>query len=210
MGSSHSCVTVAQIADAARVAVRTVYSSTGQKVDILRELRLPAVNDPNVEITMRAIAATDDPRQVIDITARCTRQAHDAHWSTPAVVIPQYPAEPTAAAVLEAATTEYVKALTGIVERLDQLGRFAPTWTCVAPSTCSGSISGKTPGSAWSAPGSGASTWLRSGWPRPRRGRCSRLPGTEPSADAPRISRMCPRTLRHGAAHRSAGRGHGR
>ncbi|WP_405792687.1 TetR/AcrR family transcriptional regulator [Streptomyces sp. NBC_01506] len=122
MGSSHSCVTVAQIADAARVAVRTVYSSTGQKVDILRELRLPAVNDPNVEITMRAIAATDDPRQVIDITARCTRQAHDAHWSTPAVVIPQYPAEPTAAAVLEAATTEYVKALTGIVERLDQLG----------------------------------------------------------------------------------------
>ncbi|MFF4761433.1 TetR/AcrR family transcriptional regulator [Streptomyces sp. NPDC001292] len=118
----YSCVTVAQIADAAQVAVQTVYASAGGKADMLRELLLPAVNDPHVEITQRAIAATDDPREVIDITARGTREAHEVHWSTLAAVIPQCPSEPAAAAALDAASAEYVKALGTIVERLDQLG----------------------------------------------------------------------------------------
>ncbi|MFE4415231.1 TetR/AcrR family transcriptional regulator [Streptomyces sp. NPDC056821] len=118
----YSCVTVAQIADAAQVAVQTVYASAGGKADMLRELLLPAVNDPHVEITQRAIAATDDPREVIDITARGTREAHEVHWSTLAAVIPQCPSEPAAAAALDAASAEYVKALGAIVERLDQLG----------------------------------------------------------------------------------------
>ncbi|MFJ5899754.1 TetR/AcrR family transcriptional regulator [Streptomyces sp. NPDC093064] len=118
----YSCVTVAQIADAAQVAVQTVYASAGGKADMLRELLLPAVNDPHVEITQRAIAATDNPREVIDITARGAREAHEVHWSTLAAVIPQCPSEPAAAAALDAASAEYVKALGAIVERLDQLG----------------------------------------------------------------------------------------
>ncbi|MEU6009680.1 TetR family transcriptional regulator [Streptomyces sp. NPDC047453] len=118
----YSCVTVAQIAQAAQVAVQTVYSSTGGKADILRELLLPAINDPNVAVTMQAITATDDPREVIDATARGTRQAHQAHWTTLAAVVPQCPAEPAAAAVLAAGNAEYVKALTMVAERLDHLG----------------------------------------------------------------------------------------
>ncbi|MEU6657527.1 helix-turn-helix domain-containing protein [Streptomyces sp. NPDC046821] len=114
-------VTVAQIADAAQVAVQTVYASAGGKADMLRELLLPAVSDPHVEIAQRAIAATDDPREVIDITARGTRVAHELHWPTLAAVIPQCPSEPAAAAALEEATADYVKALAAIVERLGQL-----------------------------------------------------------------------------------------
>ncbi|MGJ6967718.1 TetR family transcriptional regulator [Streptosporangium sp. G11] len=115
-------VTVAQIAAAARVAVQTVYSSTGGKAEILLSLLIPAIRSPHAEQALRAVAETDDPRQVIDLLARGTRLAHEAHWDMLEALVPQCRAEPAAAAVLAAGNTEYMAALTATATRLTQLG----------------------------------------------------------------------------------------
>ncbi|MGW0877078.1 TetR/AcrR family transcriptional regulator [Streptomyces sp. NPDC002755] len=122
----YSSTTVSKIAEASQVAVQTVYSSTGGKADILRALLAPAIADPNVELTMRAIIESNDAREVIDATARGTRQAHEAHWPSLSVLVPQCHAEPTAAAVLAAGNMEYIKVLTAIAERLSQLEAVRP------------------------------------------------------------------------------------
>jgi AcrR family transcriptional regulator len=122
----YASVTVAKIAAAAEVSVQTVYASTGGKADILSDLLAPAIEDPSVAQTMRSIFETDDPREVINATARGTRQAHERHWRFLAALVPQCHAEPAAAAVLAAGNAEYIKALTAIVGRLEQMNALAP------------------------------------------------------------------------------------
>ena len=73
-------VTVAQIAAAARVAVQTVYSSTGGKTAILAALLASAVNDTLVTESLAAVATCTDPGEIIDITAEGTRRTHERHW----------------------------------------------------------------------------------------------------------------------------------
>src|SRR3954469_17955913 len=73
-------VTVAQIAAAARVAVQTVYSSTGGKTAILATLLASAVNDPPVTENLEAVWTCTDPGAIIDLTAEGTRRTHERHW----------------------------------------------------------------------------------------------------------------------------------
>lgn len=122
----YSAVTVAKIASAARVAMQTVYASTGGKADILKDLLTPAIEDPSVAQTMRRIFETDDPREVVDATAQGTRQAHERHWRLLSALVPQCHAEPAAAAVLAAGNEEYIKALSVAVERLEQMDALLP------------------------------------------------------------------------------------
>lgn len=121
VSQGYAHVTVAQIAAAAGVAVQTVYSSTGGKADILRELLIPAVRHPSVENALAAIARSTDPAEVIDLAAHGTRLAHEAHWTLLAALVPQCHAEPAAVAVLEAANAEYVAALKIVAARLAAL-----------------------------------------------------------------------------------------
>ncbi|MFG2358692.1 TetR/AcrR family transcriptional regulator [Streptomyces sp. NPDC048521] len=122
----YSSVTVARIASAAQVAVQTVYASTGGKADILKDLLTPAIEDPNVERTMRRIFEVDDPREVVNATARGTRQAHESHWRMLVALVPQCHAEPSAAAVLAAGNAQYVEALRAVAERLQELDALLP------------------------------------------------------------------------------------
>ncbi|MEW2511160.1 TetR family transcriptional regulator [Streptomyces sp. NPDC046870] len=126
IAEGYSAVTVANIAAAAEVALQTVYASTGGKADILKDLLAPAIKDPSVAETMRSIFETDDPREVINITARGTRQVHERHWRSLAALVPQCHAEPAAAAVLAAGNAEYIKELTAVVDRLEQMNALAP------------------------------------------------------------------------------------
>ncbi|MDQ7809784.1 helix-turn-helix domain-containing protein [Amycolatopsis sp. A133] len=119
-------VTVAQIASAAGVAPQTVYSSTGGKAEILRELLVPAVHDPNAGRTLSAVAQSDDPGEVIDLTARGTRLAHEAHWEMLEALVPECRTEPIAAAVLEAGNAQYAAALATIAARLIELNALRP------------------------------------------------------------------------------------
>lgn len=122
-------VTVAQIASAAGVAPQTVYASTGGKAEILRELLIPAIQDPNAERTLIAVSNSDDPGEIIDLTACGTRLAHEAHWKMLEALVPECRTEPTAATVLEAGNAQYVAALEVIVGRLVELNALRPGLT---------------------------------------------------------------------------------
>jgi AcrR family transcriptional regulator len=126
LSKGYAGVTVADIATAARVAVQTVYASTGGKAAILSALVAPAVEDPVVGQTLAAIARMDDPRAVIAITAHGTRQAHERHWETNWGLVHRNLSEPSAAAVVEAITTAYVDALTVVADRLAALDALRP------------------------------------------------------------------------------------
>lgn len=119
-------VTVADIAKNARVAVPTVYGSTGGKAAILEALLAPAVEDPAVEQTLTGIASTDDPRTVIAITAAGTRQAHERHWEIVWGLLYRNLTEPSAAPVLDANKAAYLGALTAVADRLAALNALKP------------------------------------------------------------------------------------
>jgi AcrR family transcriptional regulator len=119
-------VTVADIASAARVAVPTLYGSTGGKAAILEALLTPAVEDPAVEQTLTGIARTDDPAAVIAITAAGTRQAHERNWELVWGLLYPNISEPSAAPVVDVTKAAYLGALTAVADRLVALDSLRP------------------------------------------------------------------------------------
>jgi AcrR family transcriptional regulator len=126
LAHGYAKVTVADIASGARVAVPTVYGSTGGKAAILEALLAPAVEDPAVEQTLTGIASTDDPAAVIAITAAGTRQAHERHWDLVWGLLYRNLTEPSAAPVLDAITAAYLGAMTAVADRLTALDALKP------------------------------------------------------------------------------------
>ncbi|MFF4692975.1 TetR/AcrR family transcriptional regulator [Streptomyces sp. NPDC001307] len=115
-------VTIGEIAEAAKVAVPTVYSSVGNKPTILAALLEPAVTDPAVADTLAAVAACDDPRTVIALTAEGTRITHERHWDLVyGLFYRNPPGEPAVKAVLDRGADGYIQALTQVVDRLVDL-----------------------------------------------------------------------------------------
>jgi AcrR family transcriptional regulator len=118
-------VTVSDIAKAARVAVQTVYASVGGKAAILSALLQPAIGGAILTETLAAVAATNDPGRVIDLTADGTRRVHEQHWDMLFGLFRHAPAEPAAREVHDAAVTTYLAALSTIVDRLVHLDGLA-------------------------------------------------------------------------------------
>jgi AcrR family transcriptional regulator len=118
-------VTVGDIAKAARVAIQTVYVSVGGKAAILSAIIQPAIGSPILDETLAAIAATDDPGRVIDLTADGTRRAHEQHWEMLYGLFRHAPAEPAAREVHTAAVAGYLAALSTVVDRLVHLDALA-------------------------------------------------------------------------------------
>jgi AcrR family transcriptional regulator len=119
-------VTVNDIAKAARVAVQTVYASTGGKAAILSALLQPAVDDPGAEETLTAVASINDPRQVINATAAGTRRVHERHWDTIYGLLRHAPGESEAQQVIKTTTERYLDALRTVAERLMALDALKP------------------------------------------------------------------------------------
>lgn len=119
-------VTVSDIARAARVAVQTVYASTGGKAAILSALLQPALDDPSTGETLAVVASTDDPRRIIDVTAAGTRQSHERHWDTVYGLLRHVPSEAEAQQVVNAGIARYLEALTAIAARLSALDALKP------------------------------------------------------------------------------------
>ncbi|GIH15612.1 TetR/AcrR family transcriptional regulator [Rugosimonospora africana] len=119
-------VTVSDIAKAARVAVQTVYASAGGKAAILSALLQPARESPIIAETLAAIAVTDDPRRIIDLTADGTRRGHEQHWETLYGLFRHAPAEPAARKVYDASVAAYLGALSTVLDRLVHLNGLAP------------------------------------------------------------------------------------
>jgi AcrR family transcriptional regulator len=122
----YAAVTVADIAEKARVAVPTVYSSTGGKADVLAAILDPLVNSGDAADTLERVGSTDDPRAVIDAVGEGTRLAHEKHWDLLPALVDVCRAEPAAAAVLDRGVTEYLRVLAIVADRLAELGALRP------------------------------------------------------------------------------------
>jgi AcrR family transcriptional regulator len=127
LGSAHALflargypgVTIGEIAEAAKVAVPTVYSSVGNKPKILTALLGPALTDPAIADCLAAVEASDDPRAVIELTAEGTRLTHERHWDLVyGLFYRDPPGEPAVKAVLDKGADDYVQALTRVADRL--------------------------------------------------------------------------------------------
>ncbi|MFD5572594.1 TetR/AcrR family transcriptional regulator [Streptomyces cadmiisoli] len=123
LARGYAGVTIGEIAEAARVAVPTVYTSVGNKPSILTELLKPALTEPAIADTLAAVEAADDPRAVVELTAEGTRLTHERHWDLVyGLFYRNPPGEPAVQAVLDKGADDYVQALTRVADRLVELG----------------------------------------------------------------------------------------
>ena len=118
--------TVPQIARAARVAVPTVYASTGGKADILAALLDEVLDDPAVAEAVTSIDTATDAAEVVRVVAEGARLNHEHHWDTAAELFPQAEFEPTAAASYERVLGAYRGVLDRAAARLAALDALPP------------------------------------------------------------------------------------
>ena len=114
--------TVAQIAEAARVAANTVYTSVGGKPQLLAAITESGTGDPDVAETLTAVARTSDPAEVIRLTAAGTRQVNERRAKAVAVLLDSAQADPAAAEMLQVTVRYYRETLGTLAGRLEELG----------------------------------------------------------------------------------------
>jgi len=122
LADGYAGTTVPQIARAARVAVPTVYTSTGSKAEILAALIEPVVEDPAVAEVMAGIATCEDAVEIVTITGEGARLAHARNWDTVDRLFPQAQSEPAAAEMYQRVLVAYQQALGMVADRLAALG----------------------------------------------------------------------------------------
>jgi AcrR family transcriptional regulator len=114
--------TVAQIAEAARVAANTVYTSVGGKPQLLAAITEGGTGDPEVAETLTAVARATDPAEVIRLTAAGTRRVNERRAQAVAVLLDSAQADPAAAEMLRVTVCLYRDALAALARRLEDLG----------------------------------------------------------------------------------------
>jgi AcrR family transcriptional regulator len=117
--------TVIQIAEAARVAANTVYTSVGGKPQLLAAIVDDGSGDPAVAEALTAVARTTDPVEVIRFTAAGTRRVAERHTQGIAVLLDSAQVDPTAAELLTLALRRHREALDTLARRLEDLGALA-------------------------------------------------------------------------------------
>ncbi len=119
--------TVAQIAEAARVAANTVYTSVGGKPQLLAAITEEGTGDPDVAETLTAVASTTHPAEVIRLTAAGTRRVNERRAKAVAVLLDSAQADPAAAEMLRITVRRYREALAALARRLGDLGAVEPS-----------------------------------------------------------------------------------
>jgi AcrR family transcriptional regulator len=114
--------TVAQIAETARVAANTVYTSVGGKPQLLAAITQSGTDDPDVAETLTAVARTSDPAEVIRLTAIGTRRVNERRAKAVAVLLDSAQADPAAAEMLQVTVLHYRETLGTLAGRLEDLG----------------------------------------------------------------------------------------
>jgi AcrR family transcriptional regulator len=118
--------TVPEIAQAARVAPQTVYASTGGKAAMFAELLKPAINDPVAAEAMTAALRTDDPGQLMILCAAAARRGQERYWDIVYGLMRRPPEDPLAQQAIGNVAAKCLEALTGIAQRLADLGALKP------------------------------------------------------------------------------------
>ncbi|MEV7995128.1 TetR/AcrR family transcriptional regulator [Streptomyces sp. NPDC086077] len=123
LARGYTGVTIGEIAEAATVAVPTVYSSVGNKPSILTALLEPILVGPSIADAVVALEANDDPHTVIDLIAEGTRLIHERHWDLLyGLLYRKPPGESAVKEVLDRGADVYLQALTRATDRLLALG----------------------------------------------------------------------------------------
>ena len=126
MREGYATTTVPQIARQARVAVPTVYSSTGGKSEILSALLEPVVNDPSVGETLAAVANHDDGAGIIARLGQGVFTTHQRHWDVITGLFPQSRTEPGTAEIYRGVVAAYQNAVGRIADRLVEVDALRP------------------------------------------------------------------------------------
>jgi AcrR family transcriptional regulator len=119
--------TVAQIAEAARVAANTVYTSVGGKPQLLAAIMEGGTGDPAVAETLTAVARTTNPAEVIRLTAAGTRQANERQAKAVTILLDSARADPAAAEMLQVSVRTYRDTLDTLAQRLVEIGAIGPS-----------------------------------------------------------------------------------
>ncbi|MEE1941309.1 TetR/AcrR family transcriptional regulator [Streptomyces sp. TRM 70361] len=114
--------TVTRIAAAARVGTNTVYTSTGGKPQILRELVTASVEDPIAERTLARVAAAGDAHDVVAYAVEGIRRDSEKHAVVIEILLDAASVDAHAAEVLHFAQERFRDALRTIADRLAALG----------------------------------------------------------------------------------------
>ena len=118
--------TVAQIAEAARVAANTVYTSVGGKPQLLAAITERGTGDPGVAETLTAVTRATDPAEVIRLTAAGTRRVNERRAQAVAVLLDSAQADAAAAEMLRVTVRYYRDTLATLARRLEDLGAVQP------------------------------------------------------------------------------------
>ncbi|MFG1925924.1 TetR/AcrR family transcriptional regulator [Cryptosporangium sp. NPDC048952] len=113
--------TVNQIAEGAGVAAATVYTSVGNKPTVLRALVERSASAVEFERNVADVAASTDPRAVIDLIAAGTRAGFEAHDRVIALMVETATTIPEVAADMERSVTTYRANLRAASVRLNEL-----------------------------------------------------------------------------------------
>jgi AcrR family transcriptional regulator len=118
--------TVPAIAQAARVATQTVYASAGGKAAMFAELLKPAINDPVAAEAMTEALRTDDPGRVMVLCAAGARRGQERYWDIVYGLMRRPPEDALAQQAISNVAAKCLEALTGIAQRLLDLGALQP------------------------------------------------------------------------------------
>ncbi|SOF02363.1 transcriptional regulator, TetR family [Streptomyces sp. OV198] len=114
-------VTVADIASAAGVASKTVFSSVGSKSDILNEIIDQGVAASGYEQATQGVLALRTPREVLAALAHGTRLGNESQFAVHEAIHKALPVDEDGEALWERATAAYRDALHAVAGHLHTL-----------------------------------------------------------------------------------------
>jgi AcrR family transcriptional regulator len=120
---------VAAIAEAAGVAVNTVYLSVGGKAALILALTEDSGADGAAAESVQRVSVSDDPREILRITAEGTARVRRRQHATLSLVLDNRNADPDIAAAADLATRIVRGRLATVAERLTTVGGLRPELT---------------------------------------------------------------------------------
>jgi AcrR family transcriptional regulator len=122
----YGATSVAEIAEAAGVAVPTVYASAGTKGTLLRMLLDGIDEEAGIGVLAAELATTARPERVLALEARITRQLSERCGDIIAALQSAAGVEPELAATFAAGMARHRAGAEATVDRLIQLGALRP------------------------------------------------------------------------------------
>jgi AcrR family transcriptional regulator len=117
---------VAAVAAAAGVALNTVYTSVGGKSALIMALSEDGAEDATAIETVRRITASDDPAEILRLTAEGTARVRQARWRVLGILLDNRTSDPDVAAAADAATRVVRDRLDLVAGRLVEVGGLRP------------------------------------------------------------------------------------